>query len=260
MLIFGFCLLVISFHLITFYHGLSYRQWGIGILILLLGATIFAPMIWPSIPLFVLLWLPWGYAPLRQRLFTQPTFRYLKKVMPPLSNTEKIALKAGTVGWDAELFSGRPDWKKLDDLPIPKLTTEEKAFLEGPVNQLCEMTNDFRVTHEGDLPKEIWQFLKKNKFFALIIQKQYGGLDFSAYAQSIILQKLAGQSMLLASTVGVPNSLGPGELLQHYGTEQQKNHYLPMLANGSAIPCFALTSPEAGSDAASIPEIGRAHV
>ncbi len=256
MLILGFCLLVIGFHLITFYHGLNYRQWGIGMFLLLCIASALSILNWPWILLFTLLWIPLGYSPIRQTIFTQPAFNYLKKVMPPLSKTEKIALKAGTVGWDAELFSGKPNWKKLDTFPPPKLTPEEQAFLEGPVNELCEMTNDFRITHEGDLPKEVWQFLKKKKFFALIIQKKYGGLDFSAYAQSVILQKLAGQSMLLASTVGVPNSLGPGELLQHYGTEQQKNHYLPMLANGSAIPCFALTSPEAGSDAASIPDEG----
>lgn len=174
-----------------------------------------------------------------------------------MSQTEKEALEAGTVWWEAELFKGKPDWKKLHTIPAPKLSAEEQAFLDGPVNEVCAMVNDYQVTHElADLPPEIWTFLKEKKFFAMIIKKQYGGLEFSAYAQSLVLQKLTGVSSVLSSTVGVPNSLGPGELLQHYGTEEQKNYYLPRLAEGKEIPCFALTSPEAGSDAGSIPDFG----
>ncbi|CSB59827.1 Acyl-CoA dehydrogenase%2C short-chain specific [Vibrio cholerae] len=180
-----------------------------------------------------------------------------KKVLPAMSQTEKEALEAGTVWWEAELFKGKPDWKKLHNIQAPKLSAEEQAFLDGPVNEVCAMVSDYQVTHElADLPPEVWTFLKEKKFFAMIIKKQYGGLEFSAYAQSLVLQKLTGVSGVLSSTVGVPNSLGPGELLQHYGTEEQKNYYLPRLAEGKEIPCFALTSPEAGSDAGSIPDFG----
>ena len=145
----------------------------------------------------------------------------------------------------------------MHTIPAPRLTEEEQAFLDGPVEEVCKMTSDWEATHElADLPENVWQYLKDNKFFAMIIKKEYGGLEFSAYAQSRVLQKLAGHSTILATTVGVPNSLGPGELLQLYGTEEQKNYYLPRLATGEEIPCFALTSPEAGSDAGSIPDTG----
>ncbi|ENM5749665.1 acyl-CoA dehydrogenase FadE [Vibrio mimicus] len=194
---------------------------------------------------------------IRQSLISSKTLAVFKKVLPAMSQTEKEALEAGTVWWEAELFKGKPDWKKLHTIPAPKLSAEEQAFLDGPVNEVCAMVNDHQVTHElADLPPEIWTFLKEKKFFAMIIKKQYGGLEFSAYAQSLVLQKLTGVSSVLSSTVGVPNSLGPGELLQHYGTEEQKNYYLPRLAEGKEIPCFALTSPEAGSDAGSIPDFG----
>jgi len=174
-----------------------------------------------------------------------------------MSTTEKEALDAGTLWWESQLFQGSPDWKIFNQYPKPTLTSEEQAFLNGPVNVVCQMVNDFKVTHElADLPDEIWQYLKNHRFFALIIKKHYGGLQFSAYAQSVILQKLSGVSTVLAITVGVPNSLGPGELLQHYGTRKQKDKYLPRLATGKEIPCFALTSPEAGSDASSIPDYG----
>ncbi|EEY98737.1 acyl-CoA dehydrogenase short-chain specific [Vibrio sp. RC586] len=193
----------------------------------------------------------------RQSLISGKALAVFKKVLPAMSQTEKEALEAGTVWWEAELFKGQPDWKKLHTIPAPKLSAEEQAFLDGPVNEVCAMVSDYQVTHElADLPPEVWTFLKEKKFFAMIIKKQYGGLEFSAYAQSLVLQKLTGVSSVLSSTVGVPNSLGPGELLQHYGTEEQKKHYLPRLAEGKEIPCFALTSPEAGSDAGSIPDFG----
>lgn len=194
---------------------------------------------------------------IRQKLISRQAFQLFKKVLPEMSQTETEALEAGTVWWEAELFAGKPNWKKLDDIAAPKLSPEEQQFLDGPVNTVCEMVNDYQVTHElADLPPEVWQYLKDNKFFAMIIKKKYGGLEFSAYAQSLVLQKLTGVSSVLSSTVGVPNSLGPGELLQHYGTQEQKDHYLPRLAEGKEIPCFALTSPEAGSDAGSIPDYG----
>ncbi|WP_428772155.1 acyl-CoA dehydrogenase FadE [Vibrio sp.] len=194
---------------------------------------------------------------IRQSLISHKALKLFKSVLPAMSQTEKEALDAGTVWWEAELFKGKPEWQQLHAISKPQLSDEEKAFLDGPVNEVCAMVNDYQVTHElADLPPEVWQYLKDKKFFAMIIKKKYGGLEFSAYAQSLVLQKLTGVSGVLSSTVGVPNSLGPGELLQHYGTEEQKDYYLPRLAEGKEIPCFALTSPEAGSDAGSIPDYG----
>ncbi|OXX69946.1 acyl-CoA dehydrogenase [Vibrio sp. V19_P1S1T109] len=194
---------------------------------------------------------------IRQSVISEKALTLFKKVLPAMSQTEKEALDAGTVWWEAELFKGKPNWNKLHKIAAPTLSAQEQAFIDGPVNEVCAMVSDYQVTHElADLPPEVWQYLKDHKFFAMIIKKQYGGLEFSAYAQSIVLQKLTGVSGVLSSTVGVPNSLGPGELLQHYGTEDQKNHYLPRLAEGKEIPCFALTSPDAGSDAGSIPDFG----
>ncbi|MCC8466007.1 acyl-CoA dehydrogenase FadE [Photorhabdus bodei] len=211
---------------------------------------------WMLLPMAIILF-PLNFAPMRHSLLTVPALKAFRKVMPSLSRTEKEALDAGTTWWEGELFRGKPDWKKLHDYPKPQLTVEEQAFLDGPVEEACRMTNDFQISHElADLPPELWRYLKEHRFFAMIIKKEYGGLEFSAYAQARVLQKLAGTSGILAITVGVPNSLGPGELLQHYGTEEQKNHYLPGLARGEEIPCFALTSPEAGSDAGSIPDTG----
>jgi len=193
----------------------------------------------------------------RQSLISGKALTLFRKVLPAMSQTEKEALDAGTVWWEAELFKGKPDWNKLQQIKAPKLSAEEQAFLDGPVEEVCAMVNDYQVTHElADLPPKVWQFLKDHKFFAMIIKKEYGGLEFSAYAQSLVLQKLTGVSGVLSSTVGVPNSLGPGELLQHYGTKEQKDYYLPRLAQGKEIPCFALTSPEAGSDAGAIPDYG----
>tara|TARA_B110000211_G_C14071313_1_gene550102 strand:+ start:611 stop:2803 length:2193 start_codon:yes stop_codon:yes gene_type:complete len=178
-------------------------------------------------------------------------------IMPEMSKTEQEAIDAGTTWFEAELFRGTPDWKKLHNYPKPRLSAEEQAFLDGPVEEVCRMTDDWQTTHElADLSPEVWQYLKDNKFFAMIIKKQYGGLEFCAYAQSCVLQKLSSVSTVLSSTVGVPNSLGPGELLQHYGTKEQQDYYLPRLVKGEEIPCFALTSPEAGSDAGSIPDYG----
>ncbi|GAM62009.1 butyryl-CoA dehydrogenase [Vibrio ishigakensis] len=193
----------------------------------------------------------------RQKTVSSKILSGFRKVLPPMSQTEKEALDAGTTWFEAELFQGKPDWEFLKKVEKSVLTAEEKAFLDGPVNELCAMINDFEITHEmADMPPEVWQFLKKHKFFAMIIEKKYGGLEFSAYAQALVLQRLAGTSIVVASTVGVPNSLGPGELLQMYGTKDQQDYYLPRLAEGKEIPCFALTSPEAGSDAGAIPDFG----
>ena len=212
--------------------------------------------IWVLVPLAIIL-VPFVFTPMRKSLISAPVFRSFRKVLPPMSRTEKEAIDAGTTWWEGDLFRGKPDWEKLHNYPQPKLTDEEQAFIDGPVEEACRMANDFQITHEmADLPPELWAYLKEHRFFAMIIKKEYGGLEFSAYAQSRVLQKLSGVSGILAITVGVPNSLGPGELLQHYGTEEQKDHYLPRLARGQEIPCFALTSPEAGSDAGAIPDTG----
>ena len=183
-----------------------------------------------------------------------PLFR---AALPPMSKTERDALEAGTVWWDGELFSGNPDWIKLLTIPIPKLSVEEQAFLDGPVEELCRMLNDWEITEElHDLPPQVWQFIKDNRFFGMIIPKQYGGLEFSALAHSEVVMKISSRSVTAAVTVMVPNSLGPAELLLHYGTDEQKNYYLPRLACGEEVPCFALTGPEAGSDASSMPDTG----
>jgi acyl-CoA dehydrogenase len=202
------------------------------------------------------LWLL-NLRPLRKAILTRPFMRAYLKLLPPMSQTEREALEAGTVWWDGELFTGAPKWPKLLSARAPQLTKEEQAFLDGPCEELCRMLDDWQITHErGDMPPEVWDFLKSRGFFAMIIPKRYGGLEFSAYAHSCVLAKLASRSATCSSTVAVPNSLGPAELLNHYGTEEQKDHYLPRLARGEEVPCFALTGPRAGSDAASIPDTG----
>ncbi|MBO1255555.1 acyl-CoA dehydrogenase FadE [Alteromonas sp. 5E99-2] len=207
--------------------------------------------------LFAVVFIPLNITSVRQNYLTRPILDFYKKVMPDMSSTEKEAIDAGTVWWDGEIFSGNPDWQKLHSIAKPRLTQEEQAFLDGPVNQVCSMVDEWQIHHkDADLSPEIWAYLKEHKFFAMIIKRQYGGLAFSAFAQSRVLQKLAGCNTVLSSTVGVPNSLGPGELLQHYGTKEQQDYYLPRLANAEEIPCFALTSPEAGSDAGAIPDTG----
>ena len=192
----------------------------------------------------------------RRKVFTGPIFKWFQRTLPPMSQTEREAIEAGTVWWDGELFSGRPAWNTLLDYPAPKLTDEEQAFIDGPTEQLCAMVSDWQIGQDLDLPAEAWQFIKEHGFFALIIPKQYGGKGFSAYAHSQVAMKLATRSGDLASTVMVPNSLGPAELLLHYGTDEQRNHYLPRLARGDEIPCFALTGPLAGSDAGAMPDTG----
>jgi acyl-CoA dehydrogenase len=194
---------------------------------------------------------------LRRLFFTNWAFGLFKKVMPPLSSTEEEAINAGTVWWESEFFSGKPNWGRLQKVTLAKLTAEEQAFLDGPVNELCALIDDWQINHTNkDLPPEVWQYMKDHKFFALIIKKKYGGLEFSNYAHAKMVTKIGSRSIAAGVTAMVPNSLGPGELLQHYGTEAQKNYYLPRLAQGIEIPCFALTSPYAGSDAGAIPDFG----
>lgn len=195
--------------------------------------------------------------PLRMRLISQPAYNILANAMPSMSSTEREALDAGTSWWEKELFMGAPDWKKFDSYPYPQLSSEEQSFLDNEVEQLCGMLNEWDIHHKHkDLPPEAWQFIKDHGFLGLIIPKEFGGRQFSSFAQSRIMSKIASRSLTAAVCCMVPNSLGPGELLLHYGTEEQKKRYLPGLAKGQEIPCFGLTSPEAGSDAGSIPDSG----
>jgi acyl-CoA dehydrogenase len=195
---------------------------------------------------------------IRVKLFTEPIFHYLTThgLLPSISETEKTALRAGGVWMEGDLFSGKPDFEKIFANPYPKLSDEEQAFLDAEVEELCAMTNDWDVFQNRDLPVEVWRYLKENRFLGMIIPKKYGGLGFSAYGHSCVIEKLATRSQVLAISVMVPNSLGPAELLLHYGHEKQKEHYLPRLADGREIPCFALTEPDAGSDAGSIQSNG----
>ena len=193
----------------------------------------------------------------RRLLLIRPLLRRFRKVMPAISTTEREALAAGSVWWDGELFSGRPSWRSLMNMPKPVLSDPEQAFLDGPVEELCRRLDDWRITHEEqDLPAELWDFIRERRFFGLSIPREYGGLEFSAHAHSEIIMKIASRSITAAVTVMVPNSLGPGKLLLHYGSERQKRYWLPRLAQGEEIPCFALTGPRAGSDAAAIPDSG----
>ncbi|MBD1573847.1 acyl-CoA dehydrogenase [Vibrio sp. S17_S38] len=194
---------------------------------------------------------------LRQKWISEPAFKWFKQVLPPLSNTEREAMEAGSVWWDGELFSGSPDWQTLHSYPKPQLTPEEQSFIDNEVEILLNMLDDYKIVQQDrDMPKEVWDYIRHEKFFALIIGKEYGGKSFSAHANSTIVTKIATRSISAAVAIMVPNSLGPGELLSHYGTQEQKDYWLPRLADGTDIPCFALTGPEAGSDAGSIPDIG----
>jgi len=224
----------------------------------LLGASSAPAGVWKGF-LWVILAALWllNLRPLRKAIITRPFMKAYLKLLPPMSQTEREALEAGTVWWDGELFTGAPKWPKLLSAKPPVLSAEEQAFLDGPCEELCRMLDDWHITHElGDLPPAVWDFMKSRGFFAMIIPKQYGGLEFSAYAHSCVLVKIASRSTTASSTVAVPNSLGPAELLNHYGTQEQKDYYLPRLARGEEVPCFALTGPRAGSDAASIPDTG----
>jgi acyl-CoA dehydrogenase len=235
--------------------------WSIASAVILVGVALLAPVQPISFGLAALLLagvaLPLNLVGLRQHWLTRPFLALYQRMTPQLTPTEQIALGAGTVGFEGELFSGRPQWRKLLSQPAPQLSADEQAFIDGPVETVCAMTNEWEVSHElADLPPAVWDYLKKHKFFGMIIPKQYGGLGFSAFAHHRVLNKAASVSGTLSSTIAVPNSLGPAELLLHYGTEEQKNWYLPRLARGEEIPCFALTSPWAGSDATSIPDFG----
>lgn len=207
--------------------------------------------------LYALPTLLFGVSQLRQQWLSHPLLARVRKILPPMSATEREAIEAGNVWWEAELFRGNPDWSKLRAFPMPELSTEEQAFVDGPVEELCTMLDDWDITHRRmDLPPEVWRFMKQHRFFGMIIPQRYGGLEFSNFAHSCVVTKIASRSISAGVTVMVPNSLGPAELLLHYGTEAQKDYYLPRLADGREIPCFALTGPHAGSDAGAIPDRG----
>jgi acyl-CoA dehydrogenase len=198
-----------------------------------------------------------GLPSVRLQWLSRPLLRRIRKVLPPMSETERDAIEAGSVWWEAELFRGAPDWQQLENYKMPVLSEAEQAFIDGPVEQLCAMLDDWDITHRRlDLPPEVWEFLKQNRFFGMIIPRRYGGLEFSANGHSSVITKIASRSISAGVTVMVPNSLGPAELLLHYGSEIQKDYYLPRLADGREIPCFALTGPDAGSDAGAIPDSG----
>ena len=210
------------------YFRSNLRAWTIAGFAAILAVGVLAGSHWLAIALtalaFGLLCVPLNLDDFRRKKITAPLLGVYQKITPQISATERTALEAGTVGFEGELFSGKPDWSKLLKQPVPELSIEEKACLDGPVEELCRMADDWQITHElADLPPEIWDFAKKKKFFGMIIPKQYGGLEFSALAQSAVLQKLMGASASLSVTVGVPNSLGPGELLLHYGTQEQRD-------------------------------------
>ncbi len=251
-------LLLLTTFLVLAYLRTSLSGWftaGAALLVLETVVAVEPPLfgwvLWGA--LGILLW----FRPVRRRVLTASLLNWFRKVLPPMSETERVALEAGTVWWDKELFSGRPDMQQLVDYPKPALSAEERAFIDGPVAELCAILDDWKITAElNDLPPEAWALIKKHRMFSMIIPKQYGGLEFSALANSTVVMKIASRSLSAAVTVMVPNSLGPGELLMHFGTQAQRDHYLPKLARGDEIPCFALTSPWAGSDAGAIPDVG----
>lgn len=227
--------------------ALTLLQWisvGVGVLSLVLAVI--------SVVLVLL-----AQKPLRQQLLSRHIFNWFRSVLPNISQTEQEAIDAGTVWWDGELFSGKPNWAKLLALPKPSLTDEEQAFLDGPVVELCRMMDNWNINHNlAVIPPETLKFIKDKGFLGMIIPKEYGGLGFSGTAQSEVLSRISVTGGCISIFIGVPNSLGPGELLIKYGTEAQKDHYLPRLAKGVDVPCFALTGPLAGSDATSLPDQG----
>ena len=245
--------------------GLLYRRTELRLSTAVLGAVLVAYTLWGDAGFFrmAILWAVFAafallnVETLRRERISAPILGILRKQLPTLSATERAALEAGTVWWEGQLFSGIPDWQVLAELPPPTLTEEEQAFLDGPTEELCRMAHEWEIVHTlQDMPPEVWAFIREQGFFSLIIPKEYGGKGFSPLATATILAKLASRCSTVATTVGVPNSLGPAELLLHYGTEAQKQRWLPGLASAEEVPCFALTSPQAGSDATSIVDSG----
>ncbi len=252
---------LLGLSLIAAFRGMNLLNWTLAMAVLLVGFAVFTDIsMWVMTPvslLFAAVVIPLNVKPWRRKWLSAPFLTIYRKMLPTLSDTEKVALEAGTVGWEGELFAGNPNWDLLLDQYWPQLSEEEKAFVDGPVEELCNMLKPWENSHElADLPPEVWTFLKENRFFGMIIPKEYGGLQFSALGHRAVLQKIGSVCAVAGSTVAVPNSLGPAELLVHYGTDEQKKYFLPRLAKGEEIPCFGLTGPTAGSDATSIPDSG----
>ncbi|MCH8058635.1 MAG: acyl-CoA dehydrogenase [Proteobacteria bacterium] len=254
-------LTLLGISLVCAFYGTSLLSWtvatAVGIFIFAITGAVSVLSLVLATAVFAVIAVLLNFRPWRQQLISVPFLKQFRRMLPSISATEQVALDAGTVGWEGELFSGKPNWQLLKKQPYLELTVEEKAFVDGPVEELCDMLNQWEITHyDADLNPATWDFIKRNRFLGMIIPKEYGGLGFSAMAHRAVLQKISSVSSVAGSHVAVPNSLGPGELLLHYGTEEQKNRYLPKLARGDEIPCFCLTGPTAGSDATSIPDYG----
>lgn len=242
------------------YQRASLIVWTIAIAVWLLlltflsnAGTAWLTTLWV---IFGIIFIPLNIYPFRRVLFTKKIFSIYRKMMPKMSETEKEALAAGTVGWTADLFSGMPNWKKFHESPLVKMSEEEQSFLDNEVETLCSMIDNWKISRSMQIPDEIWDYVKKEGFLGMIIPKKYGGKQFSAMAHSAVIVKVSAVSVAVSTIISVPNSLGPAELLLRYGTEEQKDYYLPRLAKAEEIPCFALTSPVAGSDASSIVDNG----
>jgi acyl-CoA dehydrogenase len=253
--------LTITIFLLLAYQRCPPKIWvpaiAIWIIISVISDSLSTPVALLNLLLLGIIAAPLFLHDLRRSLISDKLLVLFRKQLPEMSVTERIALEAGTVWWDSELFSGKPDWKRLQATPPAHLNADEQAFIDGPVEELCALISDWEITEKKkDLPAEVWAYLRKQRFFGMIIPKQYGGLEFSAYGHSCVISKIASRSITAAVTTMVPNSLGPAELLLHYGTDEQKNYYLPRLAVGDEIPCFALTGPEAGSDASAMTDNG----
>jgi len=253
--IFAVLLLLLSLWAV-FYFQLSRSAGAIALIVMSVVCAFISP--WSlilGIPL-ILISLVVMIDPLRMSFISKPAYKALANAMPSISPTEREALDSGTSWWEKELFMGAPNWETFNSYPYPKLSLEEQAFLDNEVETLCSMLDEWEIHEQKALPDHVWQYIKEHGFLGLIIPKEYGGRAFSSFAQSRVMSKIASRSLTTAVSCMVPNSLGPGELLLHYGTEEQKDRYLPGLARGEEIPCFGLTSPEAGSDAGAIPDTG----
>ena len=230
-------LALLGFSITAAYRGVKLMNWTIGMALVLVGFAVFTSVSMLAIGvlsvLFAAIAVPLNFKPFRRKWLSAPFLAVYRKMLPTLSDTEKVALEAGTVGWEGELFAGNPNWDSLLEEYWPQLSKEEQAFVDGPVEELCKMLDPWKNSHEiADLPPEVWDFLKENRFLGMIIPKEFGGLGFSALAHRAVLQKISSVCAVTGSTVAVPNSLGPAELLVHYGTDEQKNYYLPRLASG----------------------------
>ncbi|MDP3837742.1 MAG: acyl-CoA dehydrogenase family protein, partial [Methylococcales bacterium] len=245
---------LLSYHQLSLHKAALAVALLLGAYLLLHGLTPLSKILWFA---YLVIFIPLTVPFIRRQLISRTVFQWMKTALPTMSNTEREALDAGNTWWEGELFSGKPDWKVLQALPIAQLTSEEQDFLDNEVENLCAMLNDWDITHKRkDLPPEVWTYIKQHKFCGMMIPKAYGGLAFSETAHSEVVMKIASRCSTAAVTVMVPNSLGPAKLLLNYGTDAQKNYYLPRLVTGEEIPAFALTSPVAGSDAGAMTDTG----